>query len=186
VLCIDSLCCYTIDMTKERVVLGELELSQLVVAGRSGKGEAGDGCVSIRSVIDSFSSAVDASARRAAEARTVPLTTSSPANRKQRRWQRPLNASPRKKRPRVLPNTPPNTIYLPGGIRRQNPGSGYLLVDISKFLDINLVSVTRLARAYGLVRKIPKSRYYAPLTRAQAKKLIAAFRLPPNMRGHLL
>lgn len=62
------------------------------------------------------------------------------------------------------------------GIRVPNPGEKYRLAELARFLRCDIATVKRYAKLLRLLRKLPQDHRFAPLSRDQAKALIARVR----------
>lgn len=62
------------------------------------------------------------------------------------------------------------------GMRARDPGQGFLLADLARFLRIDRSAVRVAAKRLGILRKLEGDDRYAPLTRRQAKRVIQALR----------
>jgi hypothetical protein len=175
--------------SNSRVLLAEVVLSHKGSTAPIELRVAGDrGVVVLGDVISSLSRSEAVRQQRRAAAKTVPLSSTSPAKTWHRRWSQPACESSRRKRSAThrRNNELANTIILVDGVRAQDPKDGYLLSDIAQYLNKSITDVRRMAKAFRCLTRIQNTRFYEPLTRAQAKLLIMAFRVPRSERAYLI
>jgi hypothetical protein len=63
------------------------------------------------------------------------------------------------------------------GTRKPSPERGYLITDLARFLELDVNSLRVTAKRLGLLRTREGDRWYAPLTRREAKRLIQHVRV---------
>lgn len=168
----------------DRVSLADVVLAHNGDQPTSALRVAGDKRVLLGAVITRLRSQGLLKAQQQAEVSVVPITSLSQAIRHPLRWSKPSCESIRLKHAennllaKQLRRKPfeDNTLMLGNGTRVQDPGRGYLLSDLAAFLKITMPYARKLALDLGLLSHIPNTRFYYPLSREQARSLVARVR----------
>ena len=165
-------------MSDGRVVLGELELSQHVVAAGSAYVFAWDRCVELGPVLVALRAQGLLKVKSRAEGKTVRLSSQSPAKATSR-WKRPLCESTRVKEKQRANQRRAERQRMPmmPGLDFQRAGDGYLISDMAAYLKLSPHRLRSIAKKIGILKRLEGTRYFKPFSREEAKHIIVYCRL---------
>lgn len=70
----------------------------------------------------------------------------------------------------------PVKVGIPGMRSNTDPGDGYTISELARYLRITPKEVATTAKRLGLLKKLPRDRRHRPLTRYQVKVLLRHYR----------